>query len=736
MTEFIKSLNSSQLDAVSTTEGPILIIAGPGSGKTRVITSRIAYLIQNQNVSPYKIAAVTFTNKAANEMQDRIKSILGNDSLGLTTKTFHAFCAMVLRQHGESIGISKEFVVFDDADQLSVIKKSMDENNIDSKKFSARNILTTISNSKSQLVNYEGFVKTKSNYYDEIVARIFERYTDIIENSGGLDFDDLLLKTHLLFKQNSTVLNHYQERFQYLMIDEFQDTNIAQYEIAKQLSANSHNLCVVGDPDQSIYSWRNADIRNILSFKDDFPKAKIITLEENYRSSKTILDAAKNLINNNSKRVDKDLWTNNKTGTPILLVDAYNEEEEARKIIREIITLKNAKNSNLQDIAIMYRVNAQSRSFEMACQKFGVPYQIVGGIKFYQRKEIKDLTAYLRVILNSDDDVSLERIVNTPTRGMGQRTLNEIRRIADSNSMSLFAVITLLAQSNSNDANMGIQLGKRALSSISDFYKIITSIQRELNSDEISISRLITITMKITGLIDAIDSDEKSEEKFENIEEYKSSTKPYEEINIHEGLSNFLESIALVSDVDTYESESDLITLITLHQAKGLEVSTVFIAGMEEGLLPHIRSIETGDPSELEEERRLCYVGITRAKKQLYVSKASRRGFRGSTEPSIPSRFLHEIPSDLIKPINDIDISTNNPIPKKSPIRKIIRKVNEPKKNQVLFNDGDKVNHPKFGDGIIISSEVSGNDYKLTITFKNDVGIKKLMAGMSNLKKI
>jgi DNA helicase-2/ATP-dependent DNA helicase PcrA len=736
MTEFIKSLNNSQLDAVSTTEGPILIIAGPGSGKTRVITSRIAYLIQNQNISPYKIAAVTFTNKAANEMQDRIKSILGNDSLGLTTKTFHAFCAMVLRQHGESIGISKEFVVFDDADQLSVIKKSMDENNIDSKKFSARNILTTISNSKSQLVNYEGFIKTKSNYYDEIVARVFERYTDIIENSGGLDFDDLLLKTHLLFKQNSTVLNHYQERFQYLMIDEFQDTNIAQYEIAKQLSANSHNLCVVGDPDQSIYSWRNADIRNILSFKDDFPKAKIITLEENYRSSKTILDAAKNLINNNSKRVDKDLWTNNKTGTPILLVDAYNEEEEARKIIREIITLKNAKNSNLQDIAIMYRVNAQSRSFEMACQKFGVPYQIVGGIKFYQRKEIKDLTAYLRVILNSDDDVSLERIVNTPTRGIGQRTLNEIRRIADSNSISLFAAITLLGQSNSNDANMGIQLGKRALSSISDFYKIITSIQRELNSDEISISRLITITMKITGLIDAIDSDEKSEEKFENIEEYKSSTKPYEEINIHEGLSNFLESIALVSDVDTYESESDLITLITLHQAKGLEFSTVFIAGMEEGLLPHIRSIETGDPSELEEERRLCYVGITRAKKQLYVSKASRRGFRGSTEPSIPSRFLHEIPSDLIKPINDIDISTNNPIPKKSPIRKIIRKVNEPKKNQVLFNDGDKVNHPKFGDGIIISSEVSGNDYKLTITFKNDVGIKKLMAGMSNLKKI
>ena len=736
MNEYTKKLNESQLEAVSTTEGPILIIAGPGSGKTRVITNRIAYLIETQHISPYKIAAVTFTNKAASEMQNRIKSILKNDDLGLTIKTFHAFCAMALRQYGEAIGISKEFIVFDDSDQIAVIKKSMEENNVDSKKFSPRSILSTISNSKSQLIDYSGFLNKKSNYYDEIVSRVFERYNEIIQNSGGLDFDDLLLKTNLLFKENPKILNQYQNRFEYLMIDEFQDTNIAQYAIAKQISELNQNLCVVGDPDQSIYSWRNADIRNILSFKDDFPNAKIITLEENYRSSKTILDAAKNLIKNNAKRVDKDLWTNNKIGNPILLIDAYNEEEEARKIIREIVTIKDSSKSVLNEIAIMYRVNAQSRSFEMACQKYGIPYQIVGGIKFYQRKEIKDLTAYLRVILNSDDDVSLERIINTPTRGIGQRTLNELTKVANSNDISIFSVIKYLSEPNTNNSNIKIQLGKRALASISDFHKIIIGLQNELMAEDISLSKLIAMVMTNTNLTNLIDSEEKAEERFENIEEYKSSSKPYEDMQIHEALANFLESISLVSDVDSYETDSDLITLITLHQAKGLEFSTVFIAGLEEGLLPHIRSIETGDPAELEEERRLCYVGITRAKIQLYISKTSRRGFRGSTEPSLPSRFLHEIPNDLIKPINDIKITSNNLTSKKHITRRTINKINSNKEPQIEFKDGDKINHPKFGNGIIISSEISGNDYKLTITFKDGVGIKKLMAGMSNLTKI
>ena len=736
MTEYIKNLNSSQHEAVTTTEGPILIIAGPGSGKTRVITSRIAYLIETQHISPYKIAAVTFTNKAANEMQDRIKSILGDYSTGLTTKTFHAFCAMVLRQHGNSIGISREFVVFDDADQISAIKKSMQENNIDTKRFPARSILSTISNSKSQLIDYQGFLTSKSNYYDEIVSRVFERYNELIQKSGGLDFDDLLLKTHLLFKEYPEILAHYQNRFEYLMIDEFQDTNTAQYAIAKQISEKSQNLCVVGDPDQSIYSWRNADIRNILSFQEDFKKAKVITLEENYRSTKTILDAAKNVISNNAKRVDKDLWTNNGTGNPILIIDAYNEEEEARKVLREIITIKDSKQTKLNDIAVMYRVNAQSRSFEMACQKYGIPYQIVGGIKFYQRKEIKNLTSYLRLILNSDDDISLERIINTPTRGIGQRTLNELTKFAIAKKMSIFSVIEHITESKTDTSDIPVQLGKRALVSIANFHRIVIELQNELKSDEITLPRLISLTMKHSGLSNLIEFDENAEERLENIEEYKNSSRAYEDIQIQQGLTDFLESISLVSDVDTFKSESDLITLITLHQAKGLEFSTVFIAGMEEGLLPHIRAIETGDPAELEEERRLCYVGITRAKKQLYMSKTTRRGFRGATEPALPSRFLYEIPKDLTKVLNDSLPSSNIQPSKKYPVRKTINKINISKKNEIIFNDGDKVRHPKFGDGIIISSKISGNDYKLTITFKNDVGIKNLMASMANLKKI
>jgi len=736
MIDYIKNLNASQYEAVTTTEGPILIIAGPGSGKTRVITNRIAYLIKNCHVSPYKIVAVTFTNKAANEMQDRIKSILGDDSIGLTTKTFHAFCAMVLRQHGDAIGIQKEFVIFDDSDQISAIKKSMHENNIDTKKFPSRSILSTISNSKSQLIDHQVFLNKKSNYYDEIVSRVFERYNDIIQKSGGLDFDDLLLKTHLLFKEYPEILNYYQNRFEYLMIDEFQDTNIAQYAIAKQLSENKRNLCVVGDPDQSIYSWRSADIRNILSFKDDYPAAKIIALEENYRSTKTILDAAKNVITNNSKRVDKDLWTNNTIGNPIILIDAYNEEEEARKIIREIVTIKNSRQSKLNDIAIMYRVNAQSRSFEMACQKYGMPYQIVGGIKFYQRKEIKDLTSYLRLILNPQDDISLGRIINTPTRGIGQRTFNELTKVAIANKVSIFSIIETFTKSKTEDLHMPVQLGKRALSAISDFHKVITTLQEDLKSNEISITQLIALIMETSGLHSLLETDDNAEERLENIEEYKSSARAYEDREIHEGLSDFLESISLVSDADTLDVDSDSITLITLHQAKGLEFSTVFIAGMEEGLLPHIRSIETGNPAELEEERRLCYVGITRAKKQLYLSKTSRRGFRGATEPALPSRFLYEIPTTLTKSLNDIPVSSKNHISKVKPVRKTINKINIPHATDTIFKDGDKVQHPKFGEGIIISSEISGSDYKLTITFKGNVGIKKLMSGMANLKKV
>ena len=440
-TNFLEQLNPAQRESVESVDGPVLIVAGPGSGKTRVITNRIAHLVLNKKVSPYNIGAVTFTNKASREMKDRLLPLLGNEAKILTVGTFHSFCSMILRRSGEYLGLSNNFVIYDDDDQISAVKQSMKDVDVDPKQFNPRTVLSTISNSKSQLVNFEGFNSQKSNYYEEVVSKIFERYDEILSQGSALDFDDLLLKTHQLLTKFKDAAKIYQNKFHYFMVDEFQDTNIAQYSIAKIISETSRNLCVVGDPDQSIYSWRNADIRNILSFQSDFPEAKILPLEQNYRSSQNILDAAQNIITKNAQRVDKNLWTTNQKGSLISIEEAYDEEEEARKVIKEIQGLVDNDNHSLSDFAVMYRVNAQSRSFEMACQRFGVPYQIVGGIKFYHRREIKDITSYLRLILNSEDDISLSRIVNVPPRGIGQRTLSEVNRISRKNNKSLYESI-------------------------------------------------------------------------------------------------------------------------------------------------------------------------------------------------------------------------------------------------------------------------------------------------------
>ena len=461
-TNFLDELNIAQKKAVENTDGPVLIVAGPGSGKTRVITSRIAYLIQRQGVNPYNIAAVTFTNKAASEMKDRLSSMLGSDAARVTASTFHSFCSMVLRREGAAVGLDRDFVIFDDDDQIDTIKKAMKDLDIDPKSFAPRNILSRISNSKSQLIDYEQFVKQKGNYYDEVVGRVFENYENTLSQSNAADFDDLLMKTHDLFLNNPSVLENYQNRFNYLMVDEFQDTNIAQYGIAKQIAGTHRNLCVVGDPDQSIYSWRNADIRNILSFRDDFPEADLIPLEENYRSTQTILEGARELISANKERVEKNLWTRNDKGNLITVVEGYNEDEEAHLVLKEIVRILDSGKHSQKDIAVMYRVNTQSRTFEMACQKYRIPYQIVGGIKFYQRKEIKDITAYLRTLLNPNDSISLARIINMPTRGLGQRTINEITRIARVNNLSMFEVIEKLTDPDSETETLGIQLSKRA----------------------------------------------------------------------------------------------------------------------------------------------------------------------------------------------------------------------------------------------------------------------------------
>ncbi len=768
--DLLSELNSPQRDAVESIDGPLLIVAGPGSGKTKVITSRIAYLVKTCGVSPHRIAALTFTNKAAKEMMSRLLPMLGRESERISASTFHSFCATILRRSGEIIGLPNDFIIFDDDDQINTIKRAMVETEIDPKRFSPRAILSSISNAKSQLIGIEGLNSKKNNYYEEIVVRVFERYEEILSRSSATDFDDLLLKTHSLFENHPEVLKRYQERFVYLMVDEFQDTNVAQYEIAKQISRNHKNICVVGDPDQSIYSWRNADIRNILSFQQDFPGSKTVSLEENYRSTQTILDGAKNLISSNKERVDKDLWTRNHKGAPIIVMEGYNEEEEAQLVIREIGKLTDTKDSGLGDISVMYRVNAQSRAFEMACQRYGVPYQVVGGVKFYQRKEIKDLTAYLRLILNPNDDVSLSRVLNVPPRGIGQRTVDQLNRVSRNLNTSMYSAIEKVT-SKENSGDLSTQLSPRAVRALSHFQDLILDLQNR--SKQSQLVELIEDVMSSSGYSKYLDADEQSEERIENIQEYKNSAREYSNHDGQDALVFFMESVALVSDIDTIDEDKESLTLITLHQAKGLEFPVVFIAGMEEGMLPHIRSIETGTPTEMEEERRLFYVGMTRAKERLYLMRAFRRGFRGGSGPTAPSRFLSEIPDELIQipkyenetrsddaPNSSLGnlsrqkkkrlssnfkptIRDHKPYEEKSRPGKISRSSRRRVVNKIIvqepgpiFATGDKVEHPIFGEGIVLNCINSGDDLQVTVAFKQATGVKKLMARIAKLKKI
>ena len=728
----ITSLNSEQQLAVETTEGPVLVIAGPGSGKTRVITTRVSHLINN-GVNPFNIGVLTFTNKAAKEIKERLENEFHLDSHNLTTGTFHSFCSKVLRQHGSIIGIPNNFVIFDDGDQIDAIKRSLLELELDAKQFSPRVMLSIISNAKSELKNYETFQLNKSNYFDEKVGQVYERYSEILQNSSALDFDDLLMNTHKLFDSQPQISENYDNRFDYFMVDEFQDTNIAQYQITKLICNKKQNLCVVGDPDQSIYSWRNADIRNILSFQKDYPKTKIISLEQNYRSTKTILNAAQKVIEKNDQRVDKKLWTSNDQGSMISVLEGYDQDEEAQITLSEIKTLIQSKKYALSDIAIMYRVNAQSRALEMACQRNSIPYQLIGGIKFYHRKEIKDLIAYLRIILNPNDDISLARVINTPTRGIGKKSIDEINRISSINNHSFYQTIINICNESSSPQP---QIGTRGLTSIKNFYKIIDNLIKM--SQKTNLLNLIDEILDVTGYEKFLLNDEQMEERFENIDEFKTSASTYMELSTTEALNEFLESISLVADIDNFDAEEHALTLITLHQSKGLEFPIVFMVGMEENLLPHRRAIESGEPHELEEERRLCYVGITRAKDKLFMLKCFRRAFQGSYEPSLPSRFLSDLPKENII----FGTSSKNPTPEIKPVRKIIINAdNQSIHNNLIssndiFSPGDKVIHKTFGEGIITSSKQVSNDYELTIAFKNSGGIKKLLASLANLSKV
>jgi DNA helicase-2/ATP-dependent DNA helicase PcrA len=543
-TDILAELNPKQREAVETIDGPLLIVAGPGSGKTRVITHRIGYLVRVCGVTPYRIVAVTFTNKAAREMRQRLVPLLGGNTRDLIAGTFHSFCAMLLRREGEALKIDRNFAIYDDTDQMDALKRSMKEVDVDPKRFGIRAIQSRISGAKSQLLGLEGFAQSRKDYFDEIVLRVYERYDELLTRSSALDFDDLLLKTHVLLDRFPEITNKYENRFVHFMIDEFQDTNIAQYAIAKQLSQKYRNLCVVGDPDQSIYSWRNADIRNILSFQSDFPEAKVIALEENYRSTQTILGAAEKLIAVNTQRVDKDLWTSNGQGVPIVVSEAYDQQEEAQFVLKEVQNLHGGDNGAyaLGDIAVMYRVNVQSRALEEACLRYGVPYQVIGGLKFYQRHEVKDVTAYLRLVANPHDDVSLNRVINVPTRGIGQRTLDEVTRMARDGDVSMFSAIEeLVKESEDNGREHGQSSGRlaaRSLRALANFHELITYLATKRS--ELDLIELIDAVLERVGYKRyMLEEAERGEERWENIQEYRATARDYLFLGVGEALTAF-----------------------------------------------------------------------------------------------------------------------------------------------------------------------------------------------------
>lgn len=738
----IDDLNSKQLEAVKTIDGPLLIIAGPGSGKTRVITNRVSYLVKDGGISPYKIIAVTFTNKAAREMKDRLNTNIGLNTEYLTVSTFHSFCAMVLRIEGENLGLSRNFVIYDDTDQIDLIKRVMDEENISPKQFDPRSILAAISNAKSKLLGVDGFGLKKEKYFDEIVHRVYKKYEQFLSQNSSVDFDDLLFKTHTLFENFPSVIEKYQNRYSHVMVDEFQDTNIVQYAIGKKISDKHRNFCVVGDPDQSIYSWRNADIKNILNFQNDYPDAKIVHLEENYRCSQNILDTAKHVISPNAFRVKKDLWTNRSKGELITISEGYDSKEEAQIIVKEISRLVKNDTHPLNDIAIMYRVNAQSREFEEALIRQGLPYQLVGSLRFYNRKEIRDIVSYLKLISNTNDDVSLVRIINTPTRGIGQRTISKLKRLSTESNVSLFTTLTNITKNVGANTKISESLSTKSINALKSFHDMIVKLRE--SSESMHLIDLIDSLLENTDYKQYIlEQSDRSEERWENIQELLGITEDFDQFDDTKALSAFLDNVVLVTDVDNVDQQTDAITLITLHQAKGLEFPVVFIVGLEEGLLPHSRSMDK--ESEIEEERRLFYVGITRAKEKLYLVRAFRRGFRGNFEPSSPSRFLKDIPVELTKSFRPTQVK--NPVKSKTNYSENPNfiEVNSPSgivANKTRTNvkldlkTGDKIHHPTFGKGIVTSTTELNDDLEITVAFANGTGVKKLMLSFAPIKKL
>ena len=730
-------LNKEQKEAVQYVSGPVLILAGPGSGKTRVITHRIAHLINECGVRPYNIAAVTFTNKAASEMRQRLfgsyelegpLGLLGDvpNQRDFTVSTFHSLCSLILRLDGSFIGLEKDFVIYDRDDQLTLVTKAMEMSEIDPKRFSNRAILDVISSAKSKLITSDNYVSQPGNPMDRIIEIVYRSYQHLLEQNKGVDFDDLLLKTNILF-DNPSILKKYQDRYQYLMIDEFQDTNMAQYDLATKIAGKHKNICVVGDPDQSIYSWRNADIRNILSFQEDYPECKVISLNENYRSTSTILDGAYGVISQNTQRIERKLTTSNPKGDPIFVGEAYNPEEEAQLVMKEINRLKTERGYSYNDFAVMYRVNSQSRALEEGCLRNSIPYKLIGGLRFYQRKEVRDLIAYLRVIVNPHDDVSLLRIINTPPRGIGQKTIDEISMLSDKNKISIYAAMELASTSKSGENSNRRSRSHRV---ISQFVDLVTNLIHD--SDGLDPTSIINLILEMTGYrVYLEDQGDQGTERMDNIEELKVTANKFQNIDPEDRFIEFLQGIALVSDIDSLDDSQDSIALITLHQAKGLEFPTVFIVGLEEGLLPHIRSFDYAD--QMEEERRVFYVGMTRAKECLYITRSFRRGYRGNGVSNVASRFLMDIPSELMSHFSSRSLPLGSVLTDvtKQPITSDLSDYSIA---QIPMEVGQKVRHDRFGDGIVVSCTAIGYDYQVTVAFKADGGVRNLLLGYANLE--
>ena len=740
--DIFSELSGRQKEAVQHAEGPLLIVAGPGSGKTRVMAHRIAYLISVQGVAPWRILAVTFTNKSARELRERAEGLVGGANTGLQVRTFHSFCAFVLRQDGGQIGLDPAFSIYDGDDQQKLVRNILEELELDPKQFAPRAILSGISDAKNKMIDDSRLSKLSKSYFEEVVARVYTRYTEQLATANAVDFDDLLLRAHNLLEDHPDVLEKYQDRYRHVLVDEFQDTNAIQFSLARLLAAKHKNICVVGDPDQSIYSWRHADIRNLTDFQTVYPDAVTVTLDQSYRSTQTILEAASGVIANNDDRLKKNLWTENDKGSPITVGEAYDEDEEARVVLQEINRLVDEDEFLRQEIAVMYRTNAQSRAMEAACNRHGVAYQLVGGTKFYERKEIRDTVAYLRLTVNPSDDAALERIINVPARGISPRSVDAIRAVAHSRSTSMLNVIFQV-----DDEKIGPfeQLNPRAMKSVRAFADLMERLIEQ--SIILSAVELIDLTLERSGYKRLVQEDkERGEERWDNILELRGSASNFEGPEPRERLIEFLENVALVSDIDSLEEGEDAITLITLHQAKGLEYDAVFMIGMEEGLLPHSRSLESN--ADLEEERRLCYVGMTRARKRLYMFHAFQRGFRGSRGAMMPSRFLDEIPLAYVETVS---IRRNsNTVRKVSPIRNVTgrsydrtagkRRVANPLEVRAAqrgdYRVADRVFHETFGDGIVIEAVETGGDTEVTVAFGNGNGLKKLMAAFSGLKKV